>query len=99
MVAAVESGAKNLTSSLLREYEVSGDPLPFVEFMGSVIDSNRERLFVIETTAVDVVQLRDVPPTHAVTEGEDYASVAEWRVVHTRFWCSNEMRAELGKED
>ncbi len=61
-----------------------------------VIDSQGEPVCVIETTAVEVVALRDVPLAHAVAEGEGYASLEEWREGHMRFWTSDAMRAELG---
>ena len=98
LIAAIESGVKTTTSSLMREYEVEDESLPFVGYRGAVVDSNGEKLFVIETTAVEVVQLRDVPLEHALAEGEGYLSVAEWRAGHTRFWSSAAMRAELGSD-
>jgi uncharacterized protein YhfF len=54
---------------------------------------------VIEATAVRVVRLGDVDLAHALGEGEGYASVAEWRAGHQRFWHSAEMRAALGDPD
>jgi uncharacterized protein YhfF len=54
---------------------------------------------VIETTAVRVLRLADVDLAHAVGEGEGYASVAEWRAGHERFWHSAEMRDALGDPD
>jgi len=83
---------------LMREYDVSDDRLPFVGHRGAVIDSDGQRVFVIETTGVDVVRLGDVPLDHAVAEGEGYSSVAEWRAAHEKFWSSAEMRAELGSD-
>ena len=53
----------------------------------------------VETTGVRVVRLGDVDLAHAVGEGEGYASVAEWRAGHERFWHSAEMRAALGDPD
>jgi len=50
---------------------------------------------VIETTAVRVLRLADVDLAHAVGEGEGYASVAEWRAGHERFWHSAQMRAAM----
>ena len=98
LIAAIESGVKTSTSSLLREYEVGNDPLPFVGYRGAVIDSDGRRKLVIETTGVDVVRLDAVSLAHALAEGEGYASVAEWHAGHSRFWSSDEMRAELGAD-
>ena len=50
----------------------------------------------IETTAVDVVALNDVPLQHALDEGEGYTDLAQWRAGHERFWQSVEVREELG---
>lgn len=98
IVAAICAGEKTATSSLEREYTVAGDPLPAVGERGMVIDSFGEPVCVIETTAVEVVALRDVPLPHALAEGEGYASVAQWRDGHVRFWTSDAMRDELGAD-
>lgn len=97
LVAAILSGAKTSTSSLLHEYEVGAEALPVAGERGAVIDSRGERVAVIETTGVRVVALGEVPLQHALAEGEGYRSVAEWRAGHTAFWTSSAMRAELGE--
>jgi len=98
LIAAIQSGSKTSTSSLMREYEVGDEPLPVVGNRGAVIDSTGERVFVIETTEVEVVRLCDVPLKHALSEGEGYLSVAEWRARHTDFWSSDVVRVELGTD-
>ncbi|MCZ4520647.1 ASCH domain-containing protein [Rhodococcus ruber] len=94
LVAAVLSGAKTSTASLLVQY--TDEELPRVGERGAVVDSAGVVVGVIETTAVDVVALRNVPLQHAVDEGEGYADVAQWRAGHKRFWQSAEIREELG---
>lgn len=96
IVAAIEAGAKTATSSLLREYEVAGEPVPQVGFRGVLVDSTGRRRVVLETTAVELVRLCDVPLQHALDEGEGYASVDDWRAGHLRFWSSAQMQEELG---
>jgi uncharacterized protein YhfF len=96
LIAAIRSGAKTSTSSLLREYEIEGEPLPSIGDRGDVIDSNGERVLTVETVAVDVVRLSDVPLEHALAEGEGYSTVAEWREGHVRYWESADLRAHLG---
>ncbi len=94
LVAAVLSGAKTSTASLLVQY--SDEELPRVGDRGAVVDSTGTTVAVIETTAVDVVALSDVPLQHALDEGEGYADVAQWRSGHEKFWQSAEVRKELG---
>lgn len=98
IVAQIRAGRKTATSSLVREYDVAADPLPAVGDRGVVIDSAGEPVCVIETTAVEVMALRDVSLAHALAEGEGYASVAEWRDGHVPFWTSDAMRDELGED-
>ncbi|OZC90971.1 RNA-binding protein [Rhodococcus sp. 06-412-2C] len=94
LVAAVLSGAKTTTASLLVQY--TDDELPKVGQRGAVVDSAGLTVGIIETQAVDVVALKDVSLQHALDEGEGYADVAHWRSGHQRFWQSAEVREELG---
>lgn len=98
LVEAIQSGAKTTTSSLIRQYEVDDEPLPAVGDVGAVVDSHGRPVLVIQTVGVDVVALRDVPLAHALAEGEGYASVADWRRGHLRFWASDEMRDHLEED-
>ncbi|ROQ41116.1 uncharacterized protein YhfF [Frondihabitans sp. PhB188] len=98
LLAAIASGDKTSTSSLLLEYEVEGEPVPVAGTRGTAIDSDGLPRFVLETTRVDVVRLGDVTLDHAIAEGEGYASVAQWRAGHERFWTSEPLRAELGSD-
>ncbi|MBT1635109.1 ASCH domain-containing protein [Clavibacter michiganensis] len=95
LVAAIATGEKTSTSSLLIQYAVDGEELPVVGSRGTVIDSAGRPVLVIETTAVEVRRLADVPLAHAVDEGEGFATVAEWRAGHEGFWTSAEVLAEL----
>ena len=94
LVAAVLSGAKTSTASLLVQY--TDEELPRVGERGAVVDSAGVVVGVTETTGVDIVALKDVSLRHALDEGEGYADVAQWRAGHERFWQSAEVRAELG---
>lgn len=96
LVAAILTGEKTTTSSLAIEYERDGEPLPTPGLREAVVDSAGRRVAVIETTAARVVRLDDVDLAHALGEGEGYASVAEWRAGHERFWHSAEVREEMG---
>lgn len=96
LVAAILSGAKTSTSSLVLGYERTDEPMPEVGERSAVIDSAGRRVAVIEVTEVRVVRLGDVDQPHALDEGEGYESVAQWRAGHETFWHSAEVRAELG---
>jgi uncharacterized protein YhfF len=96
LVAAILSGAKTSTSSLVVGYERENEPLPEVGQRSAVVDSEDRRVAVIELTEVRVVRLADIDLQHALDEGEGYESVAQWRARHETFWHSAEVRAELG---
>ncbi|MEV6103568.1 ASCH domain-containing protein [Streptomyces sp. NPDC051940] len=98
LVAAVLSGAKTSTTSLRLEFDLpsSDEEFPVVGARGAVVDSAGRRVAVVATTAVEVLRLADVGWEHARDEGEGYASVAEWRAAHERFWNGPEMREWLG---
>jgi uncharacterized protein YhfF len=99
LVAAIVAGSKTTTSGLVADYENEREPLPRPGLRQVVVDSAGRPVAVIETTAVRVIRLGDVDLAHALGEGEGYASVAEWRAGHERFWHSAEMRAALGVPD
>jgi uncharacterized protein YhfF len=99
LVAAVLAGRKTTTTGLVADYEHEGEPLPEPGLRQAVADSAGNLVAVIETTAARVIRLGDVDLAHAIGEGEGYASVAEWRAGHERFWHSREMREALGDPD
>jgi uncharacterized protein YhfF len=96
LVAAILSGAKTTTSSLLIGYEHDREPLPRPGDRWVVIDSAGEPMALIEVVAVRVIRLAEVDLAHAVGEGEGFDSVAQWRAGHEAFWHSDQARAELG---
>lgn len=99
LVAAILSGAKTSTSSLMLEYERANEPLPEVGQLSAVLDSEGRRVAVIEVTRVRIVRLADVDLQHALDEGEGDNSVQQWRSGHEKFWHSAEVRAEMGDPD
>jgi uncharacterized protein YhfF len=98
LVAAILSGAKSTTTSLLADYENEAEPLPVVGKRSLVVDSSGAAVAVIEVQAVTVVRLGEVDAAHVEGEGEGDVSLASWRAAHERFWYSPEMRAVLGDE-
>ncbi|MEU9800028.1 ASCH domain-containing protein [Streptomyces sp. NPDC051000] len=81
-MAAVLSGAKTTTTSLLRRYEAEGEPLPVPGGRSVLVDSPERPVALVEVTEVRVVPLAEVDPGHAPDEGEGCATVAEWRSSH-----------------
>ena len=96
LLAAILSGAKTSTSSLVLGYACQNEPLPAVGQLSAVVDSQNRRVAAIEVTDVRVVRLADVDLQHVLDEGEGDTSVAQWRAGHERFWHGTEARAELG---
>ena len=92
LVAAIMTGAKTTTTGLLADYELDAEPLPRPGDRQIVIDSAGIPVTLIEIVDVHVVRIGDIGLAHAVGEGEGYASVAEWRSGHERFWHSREYR-------
>ena len=84
LVAAVLSGAKKATSSLLAEWE--GETLPVAGEQETVIDSAGVPVAVIEITACEIMEVSAVSDAVAVAEGEDSSTAEGWRVEHERFW-------------
>jgi uncharacterized protein YhfF len=99
LVAAILTGDKTTTTSLVAGYECDNEPLPGPGLRQIVIDSAGRAVAVIETTAVRVMRLADVDLDHALGEGEGFASVAEWRADHEQFWHSAEVRQDFGDPD
>jgi uncharacterized protein YhfF len=96
LVAAILSGAKTSTSSLVLAYQRENEPLPAVGERSAVLDSADRRVAVIEATEVRILRLADVDLRHVLDEGEGYESVEQWRSGHEKFWHSAEVREEMG---
>jgi uncharacterized protein YhfF len=96
LIAAILSGQKTTTSSLVLDYEREGEPLPEAGQSFAIVDSAGQRIAAIELTQVRAVRLADVDLQHALDEGEGDESVAQWRAGHERFWHSAEIREEKG---
>lgn len=96
LVAAILSGAKTATTSLLTGYEREDEPLPKVGGQSVLVDSGERPVAVLESTDVAVLRLSEVGPRHAADEGEGHTTVEQWRAAHEEFWHSEESRASLG---
>jgi uncharacterized protein YhfF len=96
LVAAILDGAKTTTTGLLDDYERDGEPLPRRGDREVVIDSAGKPVTLIEIVAVLVIRVGDVDLSHALGEGEGYATVADSRAGHEAFWHCAEMREYVG---
>jgi uncharacterized protein YhfF len=88
LVAAILSGEKTSTSTLLADYEQDGEVPPGVGEREVVVDSAERPVAVIETTEVRVLPIREIDLAFAREEGEGFETVAEWREAHESFWAS-----------
>jgi uncharacterized protein YhfF len=98
LVAAVLRGEKTATAGLLVDYERDREPLPEVGERLALVDNEGRDVAVVEITEVRVLRIVDADLQFARDEGEGFASVADWREAHDRFWRSyaNEIRDYLG---
>jgi uncharacterized protein YhfF len=86
LVAAVLSGTKTATTSLLAEWEYENEPLPGVGEEQTVVDSAGQPVATIEIIGCAVTELSRVDDVVALAEGEAYTTTAGWRAAHERFW-------------
>ena len=97
LVAAVLRGEKTATAGLLVDHEREGEPLPEVGERMALVDNEGRDVAVLEITEARVLRIGDADLQFARDEGEGFASVADWREAHDRFWRSyaNEIRDYL----
>ena len=89
LIAAVLSGRKTASSSLLADWQREGEPLPVAGQHRVVINSAERPVAIIEIVEVEVIALGDADLRLAIEEGEGFASVAQWREAHERFWSGS----------
>jgi uncharacterized protein YhfF len=90
LVDAVLRGEKTATAGLWTEDE----PPPQVGDRSLLLDYDDEPVAVIETTEVRVLRAAEVDLEFARDEGEGFATVADWRRAHERFWSDREITDE-----
>lgn len=95
LVRLILDGQKTATSSLVSDYEIEGEPLPEPGELELLLDSNDRGVAILETTAVNIVPLGSIPPSHVTAEGEGHTSVADWRRYHEEFWAANSSTGQL----
>lgn len=95
LVRLILDGQKTVTSSLVSDYEIEGEALPEPGELDLLLDSNDRGVAVLETVAITVVPLGDIPWSHVVAEGEGHTSLTEWRRDHKGFWAAHSPAGHL----
>lgn len=87
LLALYINGKKTAGSSLLKDYEVTGDALPVPEKLyWIVLDSNKAPRVLLKTVRVERCVFKDIPESVAIAEGEGDLSLEYWRRVHIEFF-------------
>lgn len=81
LLALVLEGKKRATTSLLRCYEVEGDPPPAIGDLCVLTDWESNPRCVVETTAVTIMPFREMTFDICSREGED-ENLDSWRRNH-----------------
>ena len=86
LTAAVLTGEKTATTSLVVDYVIDGEPLPTVGERLVIFGSDLRPVAIIETTAWRLSTIGLVDDAFAAAEGEGYADARAWRDAHEGFW-------------
>ena len=91
-------GGKVVTTGLLAEYEIDGDPVEQPGDISILIDNTERPVALIEDVVSKVIRLADMTDQDAIDEGEGYADAAAFRVSHEDHWNGfiDEVREGLG---
>jgi uncharacterized protein YhfF/GNAT superfamily N-acetyltransferase len=91
-------GGKVVTTDLLANYEIEGEPIEQPGDISILLDSEERPLAMIEDVLSKVIRLADMTDQDAIDEGEGYADAAAFRVSHEDHWNGfiDEVRDGLG---
>ena len=79
-------GGKVVTTDLLANYEIEGEPVEQPGDISILLDSEERPLAMIEDVRSKVIRLADMTDEDAIDEGEGYADAAAFRVSHEEHW-------------
>jgi uncharacterized protein YhfF len=82
LVAAVIRGEKTGTAGLLGEE----DPLPAVGERFYLLDNEDRAIGIVETLELRILRIGDCDLEFAISEGEGFETVADWREAHVAYW-------------
>jgi uncharacterized protein YhfF len=80
------SGKKTAGSGLVKDYELSGDPLPKVGNFWIILDSKDQPKCIVKTVRVEFNRFDQVPEEVAKAEGEGDLSLEYWYEGHRNFF-------------
>ena len=80
-------GRKTAGSSLLKDYEYSGEDLPEPGDYWIILDSRKTPRCIVRTIRVVIHRFDEVPKEVAVAEGEGDRSLSYWRQAHSSFFA------------
>lgn len=86
LCALILAGEKTAGSSLVKDFEMAGDPLPKEGDYNVVINSEKEPVCIIKVLRTETHKFYDVPDSVAHAEGEGDKSLAHWQNVHEDFF-------------
>ncbi len=95
LLALVQKGIKQGTTSYFELYEVENEALPQVGEYSVVLDKNEKPGAVIQTKVVEILPYRQISAAHAYLEGEGDKSLTYWQNAHWDFFTKE--GKELGK--
>jgi uncharacterized protein YhfF len=82
----VLEGKKRASTSLVRESEIEGWPLPEVGQYNIILDGSGEPAAVIKTVSVRRCRFNEVDEDHAYLEGEDDRTLESYIREHTKYY-------------
>ena len=80
------NGSKTAGSSLVRDYELTGEEFPGLEDYWIILDSSGHPRCIVKTVRVEFFVFGEVPEHVAIAEGEGDLSVAYWKRAHKDFF-------------
>jgi uncharacterized protein YhfF/GNAT superfamily N-acetyltransferase len=86
LTALAIGGGKVVTTDLLANYEIEGEPVEQPGDISILLDSEERPLAMIEDVRSTVIRLADMTDEDAIDEGEGYADAAAFRVSHEDHW-------------
>jgi uncharacterized protein YhfF len=99
LVDAILRGEKTAGTGLLADYQRDGDEPGSPGERQLLVDFDDRPVAIIEITDVTIRRMADVDLEFAIAEGEGFASVADWRAAHERFFGSYIQEIRSGNGD